>query len=131
MSLIREIDGLDILEGLQRYRNNTDVYLEVLHLYTTGIRSYMNDIKTFDEKNLLDYKIRVHGIKGASLDIFADRIANEASALEKAASSGDIDYITKNNPIFLEYADSFISDIEQMLSCNFPLGANKRGNTDE
>jgi len=63
-----------------------------------------------------EYKITVHGIKGASFDVFANDIGMKAEELENAATNGDIGFIEKNNPAFLDEVRKFISEIEDMLS---------------
>jgi HPt (histidine-containing phosphotransfer) domain-containing protein len=75
----------------------------------------LSEIENFNEETLFDYRIKVHGIKGACLDIYADQVGKEAKALEDAAKNGDIEYITKHNPAFLESAKKLLSDIENML----------------
>ena len=80
------------------------------------MRSLLKSIEAVSEDELLDYKITVHGIKGASLDICAVPIGETAGVLEKAAIDGDFDYIRKHNQAFLESAQDFFDRIDEMLS---------------
>jgi PAS domain S-box-containing protein len=112
----KEIDGLDIQKGLERYDGDENTYLSILRSYAGSIRSLLEFIQTFDEKTVLDYKIRVHGIKGASYDIFAAEIGKQAEKLEHAAIDGDLVYIRENNPPFVKATDAFIRRIEDVLS---------------
>jgi hypothetical protein len=73
-------------------------------------------LETVDEEGLSAYKVKVHGIKGASYDIFAEQIGKEAEALEKASNAGDLGFIKERNPAFLEAAGRLIDDIDKMLS---------------
>ena len=115
-TLIGEIEGLDMAKGLARYDGNADTYLRILRSYTASVRSMLGTIEVFDASRLKDYEITVHGIKGSSFDIYADAVAESAKALEMAAKAGDIDYITLNNPAFLETARKLVRSAEDMLS---------------
>jgi HPt (histidine-containing phosphotransfer) domain-containing protein len=112
----RGIDGLDIYKGLERYEGNVDTYLKLLRYYTANISSMLAEIEPFREEEINSYRITVHGIKGASYDIYADRIGELAEALENASKNGDIEYIRGHNPVFLEAAGILISNISDMLA---------------
>jgi len=114
--LDRRIHGLDIEKGLKRFEGDAEFYLRVLHAYAISITGAFNLINNVNKDNLVDYKIKVHGIKGTSYDISANKIAEEAGLLEKAAASGDIDYILKHNPVFAERVQKIVDDIEDMLA---------------
>jgi hypothetical protein len=58
----------------------------------------------------------VHGIKGASFDLFAEYVGQKAAELEDAADAGDIGFIEDRNPAFLEAVLTLITDIEDILS---------------
>ncbi|MCL2176280.1 MAG: hypothetical protein FWB73_09585, partial [Treponema sp.] len=112
----KKIDGLDIEKGLLRYEGDAEVYLRLLRSYAASVRTLLNAIGEVNKNTLDNYRIRVHGIKGTSLDVFADSIGNEAKNLEDAAKSGDLNYIQKNNPAFTEAAWKLVNDIENMIS---------------
>ncbi|MCL2231484.1 MAG: response regulator [Treponema sp.] len=112
----KTINGLDIARGLDRYEGDEEVYLKVLRSYVTSVRSMLDEIETVSEDTLAGYKIRVHGIKGTSLDFFAGETGKTALALEKAALSGDYDYVKEHNPAFLENTWKLIYDLEEMLA---------------
>jgi hypothetical protein len=76
----------------------------------------LSAVDPFNANELDSYRIKVHGIKGASFDLFADDIVEKSAALEDAADRGDIDFIKKHNPAFLEAAWSLIHGIEELLS---------------
>jgi len=113
--LTKEIPGLDIPKGLLRFDDDVEFYVRVLHAYSLSIRSAFNVIKNASEENINLYKINVHGIKGTSLDICAQKVSEAAAALEKAAAAGDFDYIKKNNPPFIETIEKMVSNIDEML----------------
>jgi hypothetical protein len=112
----KKIDGLDITKGIERYHGDENAYLRILSTYTKGVRSMLGAIETVTDDGVMDYKIKVHGIKGASYDIFADQVGKEAELLEFAAVDGNLDLIRERNPAFLEAAGKFIDNIEDVLA---------------
>ena len=112
----KAIPGMDIEKGLVRYNNDEDVYLKILRSYVAGLRTMLDEIEAMPTENLHDYKIKVHGIKGASMDIFARQVGESAAALETAANNKDTDYIRQHNPIFMEYARQLVQEIEEFFS---------------
>ena len=116
MLLNKHVDGLDIQKGLDRYDGIEEAYLKTLRSYAISTGLMLDEISTVTEETLGDYKIKVHGIKGASYDIQAGTIGEEAAKMEDAADSGDYAYVSGNNPAFLESARKFIGDIVEMLS---------------
>jgi len=114
--LNKEIDGLDIKKGLERYDGDEKTYLMLLRSYVDSVNSMLKTIETVSGENLANYRIKVHGIKGTSLDIFAEQIGKEAKKLEDAAKTGDLNYIYSNNVSFLEKTKKLVSNIEKVLS---------------
>jgi hypothetical protein len=110
------IDGLDMGKGLERYGGDREVYWKILRSYAVNIGKMLKTIEVISEERLKDYKITVHGIKGASYDIFAAQIGDAAKALELAAIDGDFGFISKHHPAFLEAAQKLISGIEGALA---------------
>ncbi|MCL2081127.1 MAG: response regulator [Oscillospiraceae bacterium] len=111
-----EIEGLDIAKGLERFSNDAETYLKILHSYTVSIRSLLGMDEVIGEDTLAGYKIAAHSIKGTSLDIFAEPIGRKAAELEQAAKDGDLSYINSHNPAFLKSVRKLIRDIEDMLA---------------
>jgi len=114
--LTNEIPGLDIPKGLLRFEEDVQFYVRVLHAYSISIQSAFKVIKNVSKENLNLYKINVHGIKGTSLDICAQKISETAAALEKAAAAGDIDYINEHNPPFVKTVEDMVTRIDKMLA---------------
>ncbi|MCL2443433.1 MAG: ATP-binding protein [Treponema sp.] len=114
--LDKEITGLNIVKGLQRYGCDDKTYLRVLRSYAASVRSMLGVIENVNEDTLNDYKIKVHGIKGTSLDIFASQVGKSAKELEDAAKAGDFNFIEKHNTAFLEITRKLVYDIEELLS---------------
>jgi len=113
--LNRDIAGLNVADGLKRYNDDETMYLKVLRLYATNISSMLDSIEVINGDKLEGYRITVHGIKGASLDICAEQVGKSAKELEMAAKSGDLSYIEAHNAQFLESARKFISELKSMF----------------
>jgi len=119
--LEKKIDGIDIKKNLEVYEGDGDMFLKILRSYASSVRSMLSAIETYIEpgvtdNNLLDYKIKVHGIKGTSLDINAEKIGRKAAELEDAAKKSDFIYIKEQTPPFLESAWKLINDLENMIT---------------
>jgi HPt (histidine-containing phosphotransfer) domain-containing protein len=114
--LTKGVKGLDIAKGLNRYDGDEEIYIKILRSFTDSVQSLLDLMQVVKEEELHSYRIRVHGIKGSSYDIFADSVGKIAEKLEDAATAGDIDYIREHNPPFLEAAGGLIRDIRHMLS---------------
>ena len=112
----KKISGIDLISGLQRYESDIDVYSSIIRSYTGSVRSILKSIENVREEDLSDYKIKVHGIKGASYDIFAEKVGDSAKELETAAQNKDFRYVIENNPEFIEMTNKLIDDLEELFS---------------
>ena len=114
--LDKKIDGLDIVKGLERYEDDEKQYLQILRSYTSSVRSLLEEIeKEPDEETIRNYEIKVHGIKGTSIDVGAEQIGKNAKELEEAAKTGDFEYIHERHKTFLANAWKLIFDLEKMF----------------
>jgi signal transduction histidine kinase/DNA-binding response OmpR family regulator len=109
------VDGLDITRGLNRYEGDEDTYLKILRSYVSSLTRLLAASELPNAETLQDYTIAVHGIKGASRDIFADEAGDMAARLEDAAKAGDFDYIGLHHPAFVEAAGKLAADITGLL----------------
>jgi glutamyl/glutaminyl-tRNA synthetase len=80
------------------------------------LESTLDSIENFDPENILDYTIRVHGIKGSSMEIASETIGNQAKVLEDAAIKNDIDYIYRFNPHLIGSIKKMIADFNAVLA---------------
>ena len=65
-----------------------------------------------DRENLFDYAVVIHGLKGSSRGIYANPVGDFAEQLEKAAKSGDFEFVQNNNKDFIELVSTLIGDIK-------------------
>jgi len=112
----REVAGMDVHKGVLRYRGDESTFIGIMRSYAAGVRSSLMVIDPFNADNIDEYRLKVHGIKGASYDLFADDVVEKSAALEAAADKGDIDYIAENHKAFIDATWSLIHGIEDMLS---------------
>ena len=115
ISCMENIDGLNTGKGLERFDWDEKLYQRVLQSFVTNTRIILETIEDVKEGNLEDYIFAVHGIKGSSRGIGADKVGDMAEALEKKSKSGDLDYIRANHPNFFKTADDLILAIEDVL----------------
>jgi len=115
---IREysINGMDIAKGLERFGGDEEIYLSILRSYAVNTPPLLDLIKNAGEDGLTAYAINVHGIKGSSRGISADKAGDLAESLEMAAKAGDFDFVIKNNAELLTVTEKLIADINDMLS---------------
>ena len=117
LSFKDDIYGLNIEKGLRRFSSDVDAYISVLRSYARNTAPLLDSVLEVSavRERLKDYETIVHGIKGSSSAICADKVADLASALEDAAVAGDFDFVTANNAAFLETTKKLIADIEKLL----------------
>jgi len=112
----KNISGIDIKKGIEKYGGDEEIYLNILRSYVASTNSMLDIIENVDEETLNDYTIKVHGIKGTSRDMFAEKVGEAAAGLEKAAKAGDFDYIYQYNPKFIKSARKLISGLEALIA---------------
>jgi len=121
----RQISGLDIIKGIERYHGDEKTYIAILRSYAASVGSMLKEIESISaefqtqavipQDKLLAYRTKVHGIKGTSLDILAGQIGKEARDLEEAAKSSDFDFIKNNTSAFLDNAGKLVAAINDVL----------------
>jgi len=114
--LREEIPGLDINKGIAHFGFSEDAYVKVLKSYVTSTRQLLDIIADVNADNMNEYAVTVHGIKGASRGIFADKVGDAAEALENAVAAGNSDFVTKHNVEFIDTLILFLDNIDRVIS---------------
>jgi len=109
------IAGLNMEKGIERFGGDEDSYFDVLRSYVINIPPLLEKVKTVSPESLAEYAIMVHGIKGSSLGIVANKVGHQAESLENAAKLNNYDFVSANNPVFLEITWKLIADIKRLL----------------
>jgi CheY-like chemotaxis protein len=112
--LVKKMTALDVMRGMTRFDNQLDVYLKILRAFITSLRTALDEIKVVTKESLESYKITVHGIKGASFDIYANALGEMAKALEHASESGDFAFVEAHHAALLEAGYAIIADYESI-----------------
>jgi len=110
-----EIPGIDIKKGIGRYGGDVNAYYKILRSYAANVHEMLSDMKEVNEDTLSDYTIKVHSVKGASYDLFAESIAEKAKLLEEAAREKDFAFIKENNDGFKAQAFELVEKIEAAI----------------
>ncbi|MCL2293297.1 MAG: hypothetical protein FWC36_00285 [Spirochaetes bacterium] len=115
-SLENETTGINIAEGIKRLDDDAEIYFNALLSYAQNTPALLEKITSVSKDKLHDYKIIVHGIKGSSAFVCAEKITGMAEALEIAAKEGNYEYIVANNASFLEETRNLIEEISGIIS---------------
>ena len=107
------IEGIDLVNGQNRYPGK--IFLDVLRAWCIHTPPLLNQLCKQDE-DIEQYIIAVHGIKGSTYGICAEKLAKQAEALEAAARSGDREFLNANNEPFINAAQALLSRLEQFLA---------------
>jgi HPt (histidine-containing phosphotransfer) domain-containing protein len=74
------------------------------------------ELKTsFEERNISLYTTYVHGLKSACAIIGAEKLSEDAKALEQASKQGDLLYIQEHNDILLSDLELLLENIHQAI----------------
>ena len=107
--------GLDIGKAIAEFGGDVDFYYAILHSYVVNTAPLLDQCERASVENITEYGRIVHGIKGSSRGICADEFAKIAERMEIAAKEGDLAFILRHNPSFLDAARDLLSGIGDML----------------
>ena len=111
------VPGLNIAAGFSHLQNDKDSYMSVLRSFVKHTPTKIDILRTTGN-DLESYHIAVHGLKGSSRSIGAEKLGALAEALEKAAVDNDHDYIRDNNPTLIEATEKLVADIATFLEAD-------------
>ncbi|MDR1485412.1 MAG: response regulator [Planctomycetaceae bacterium] len=113
-----EVRGLDIQSGLNRIGGNMEIYKEILKIYVESTPAILDVLRVPTLEKLKDYAIAIHGIKGSSLNIGADKIGKLAAELESAAKAGNLETVLSKNRNFIALTEKLIIDMNSFINKN-------------
>jgi len=112
-----EINGMDIHRCMSCFNNNEDVFIQVLRSYTTNTRQLLIRMEEYlIVRNMRDYAIIAHGIKGSSYGIFAQEVGKAAEELEMASKAGNLEAVKNGHNPFIEIINALLDNIDSALS---------------
>lgn len=107
---------IDVEKGLAYCTNSEDIYLKVLALFVKNTDKQVRDIKNFyEEKDIKNFTIIVHAIKGSCLNVGADEQAVVPKDLEMAGKRDDMPYIEERFDKFISEHEAFVNGIKDIL----------------
>jgi signal transduction histidine kinase/DNA-binding response OmpR family regulator/HPt (histidine-containing phosphotransfer) domain-containing protein len=110
-----KIDGLDLKLLVDRFGGDEGSAIEALRSYVVNTPELLTSLQAPALGNLPAYAINVHGLKGSSYGICAERIGKLAESLEYAAKHDKLDYITDNNDLLITMTEALIAITASML----------------
>ncbi|MDR0720813.1 MAG: response regulator [Treponema sp.] len=110
------VEGVDFNAGLKRFEGNEEMYLGIVSSYFSQIPHLLEKVRTCTAETLReDYKIAVHSLKSTSYTIGARSIGSMAEELERAAASGDLEFVQSRNGALIEALEKLIPALKNFL----------------
>jgi hypothetical protein len=109
------LEGVDLQKSFEAIGCDEGSLLQVLRSFETNTKPLLEKIELPDRARLTDYTTIVHGIKGSGFGIGAANLGDSAAALEKAARSGDFEFISSNNSRFIEDARHLLKGLDELF----------------
>jgi len=120
-SPIPDISGLDTAKGIAMTGGKEERYRSLLAVFCKDVKERLPLLQKALEANPLSadaaavLATQFHALKGASASLGAEKISAEAAALEAAGKAGNIEFIGKQLPVFIELLTAFVKDIKDAL----------------
>ena len=125
----KKIAWLDVQKGVERFGGDRETFMQILRSFAKSTSSLLDAVRKASEDNLADYAITVHGIKGSSRGICAEIVGDMAETLEKAAKSGNYEFVNTRNPDFIKSVEALIKQINDMFDKMIGENEKPRKNT--
>ena len=115
------IKGLDIISGCELYGRKS--YIELLCIYNEETPTMLGKLKALVNtaltgKDLKEYTILIHGLKGSCYNVCANALGKYAETLEKAARGEDKQFITANTECFIETVGILLEKLNYVFGVN-------------
>ena len=108
-------DLLDVQKSLERFGRDKEAFMLIMRSFVASTSSILPIVMEVTKDSMAEYAITVHGIKGSSRSICADRVGDMAEELEKAAKTGDFNFIYDQNPDFIKTVNELIIYIDDLV----------------
>ena len=110
-----QIPGVDTETGIARYGRDSKMYIAVLRSYVSNALKVIDKLREVSKETLPDYAIKVHGLKGLSAGIGAEKVGELAYNLEMMAKYGDLAGVLAGNEAFFKELEKLVSDVRTWL----------------
>jgi HPt (histidine-containing phosphotransfer) domain-containing protein len=108
------LEGIDYAAALAQYQME-NIYHRILATYVRSAPGLLETLAAFSKDDLENYIITVHGLKGASYGIQANKIGDLAKELEFAGKDGKINFILANNQHLIDETNALIARLAAYL----------------
>ena len=117
----RQIPGINMAAALEKYGGDTDIYHSILRAYCNDITEYETSLqKMFEARDMKNFTIAVHAIKGASRGVGADSLGELAFSLEKHGKNGDWASIESEYPLFANALHDMVAAVQAYVAAVLP-----------
>lgn len=93
------------------------LYIKTLEAFVEEVGSLAEQLTYYVDNNLDLFRVKVHGIKGVSRQIGRDAVSERAEILEMAAKTGNIPFIKRYIPTFLQNLEEVLAGARRELGC--------------
>ncbi len=109
----RRFSFLDVATGMTYCLNNEEFYESIIKEYRES-NKYEEIQEKYDDADLAEYAVLVHGVKSSSLTIGATKVSEMAKGLEFAARSEDVDYLKENHYPFMRAYGELLDNLDDV-----------------
>gem|GEM_PF-3111423 len=100
LSLLKQVDGLDVDSALDAMGGLEDVYMDTVKLTARLLPDRVGKMDRFINTDWKAFSIEVHGLKSVLKNIGATALGSMAAQLERAAAEDNLPYCTEFYPAF-------------------------------
>lgn len=114
---LRQLEGLDVDQGLVNCMDDEGLFLSVVSMYIDQIKEYLSPLtEHFQTENFEEYGKLAHSIKGASASVGAHIVQAHSLELEQAAKLQDFAPIKAQHSAYFALLEQTVSELEQAVS---------------
>ena len=114
---IEKINGLSVATGLCILDGRRESYKKTLKLMISECDKSNNNLNEFLSANdMINFRIEIHGLKGALANIGMTELSAKALELEKASADMDIEFCNNTLPPFLELLDNLCLELKEAFT---------------
>jgi PAS domain S-box-containing protein len=85
--------GISVKNGLSYAKKDMDIYLDLIRMFINDSETRKRLTQYADDKNMKDYAVLVHSLKGNARTLGADTLADIAYKHEMESKAGNSDYV--------------------------------------
>jgi PAS domain S-box-containing protein len=108
------IEGVDLIKGKEQFVNEA-AYLSIIRSYCIHTKTLLDKMRAVSGETLAEYAVTVHGLKGSSYGVCADKVGKMSETLEMAAKAGDLETVLANNGKCIAAVETLLAGLEGLL----------------